>query len=172
MFQSTMQQIEAAGRDRDLAAVTALTRKAADCNELRKLFVNLDERFQELQTARAAQPQAMNGDQRLRELPVEVTGGMIGQNYLTLTPHIRQQRIQIGEDLTIEAHPSGERFRTQLLEKGNKLQERGAIARFFRDAGVHEGDFIVLAETEPKRWTLKKAPPGVYRNRRSILASL
>jgi hypothetical protein len=172
-FQSTMKQIEAAAKTGDLAAATALTRKAAACNDLKQSLISLEEQFKKLQSTKPPPiATATNGEVKLRELPVEVTGGMIGQNYLTLTTHIQRGRIQIGEDLTIEAHPSGERFRTQLLEKGNKLRERGAIARFYREAGVHVGDFVVLTEVAPKQWTLKKAAPGRYQSRRSLLESL
>ena len=101
--------------------------------------------------------------EKLRELPVEVTQGMINQNLLTLTDHVRWGRIRAGEDLIIEAQPSGARFRTDLVENGNKLRERGKIGQFYREAGVHAGEFVVLTETAPQRWTLRKAAAGEYR---------
>ncbi len=112
-------------------------------------MIEVEERLKGL---KALPVQAMsNGSKeaKLRELPVEVTTGMIRQNLLTLTKHLKQRRIRIGEELTIEAQPSGERFRTALLEKGNKLRERGAITRFYRDAGVHPGDFVVPRKLGP-----------------------
>ncbi|MFZ1221171.1 MAG: hypothetical protein WAO00_17905 [Chthoniobacterales bacterium] len=173
MFDSTMQQAEAAVKNRDLAAATALMRKATEYDNAKKTLLDLEQRLKglESQSSTLAAPEAPR-DGKLRELPIEVTGGMIRQNLLTLTKHTKQRRIAIGEDLTIESQPSGERFRTELLLKGNKLQERGAVARFYRDAGVKEGDFVVLTEVAPKQWTLKKAPPGQYQSRRSILQSL
>jgi hypothetical protein len=170
MLETTMQKAAEALKSRDLAGATVLMRKAAEYEDAKKTFVDLERRLLTPQTA----PAVSNGSNqaKLRELPVEVTGGMIRQNLLTLTKQIRQGRIAIGEDLTIESQPSGERFRTQLLLKGNKLRERGAIARFYRDAGVRDGDFVVLTEVAPKQWTLKKASPGQYQSRRSILQSL
>ncbi|MSU50770.1 MAG: DNA sulfur modification protein DndB [Opitutus sp.] len=109
--------------------------------------------------------------QKLRKLPVEVTQGMIRQNLLTLTEHVNGGRIRVGEDLIVEAQPSGERFRTDVVDSGNRLRERGAIGRFYREAGVHDGEFVVLTETAPQRWTLRKAAPGEYLRRREILAS-
>jgi hypothetical protein len=58
--------------------------------------------------------------------------------------------------MKIEARPSGELFCTDLLSEGNRLRERGAIARFYRDARVHAGDRVVLFEQAPNRWTLEK----------------
>ena len=113
--------------------------------------------------------QTQNG-QKLRELPVEVSQGMINQNLLTLTDHVKRGRIRVGEEMLIEALPSGERFRTDLVVNGNKLRERGAIGRFYREAGVHDGEFVVLTETAPQRWTLRKAAEGEHRGRREILS--
>ena len=62
----------------------------------------------------------------------------------------------------IEALPSGEQFETVVLEKGNKLRARGEVARFYREANVRAGDYVLLTEIAPRRWTLKKAPPGEY----------
>ena len=125
----------------------ALTKKAGEYEDVKKTLLHLQERLKGVH-AMSVQPGANgSGNTQLRELPVEVSAGMIRQNLLTLTKHVKQHRIKLGEELTIEAQPSGERFRTQLLEKGNKLRERGAITRFYRDAGVHSGDFVVLTET-------------------------
>jgi hypothetical protein len=164
----TMREIRAAP---DLATAAALVRRGAEYENAIKTLRSVEERLKDFELP----PRAVtvsNGAGKLRELPIEITGGALREHYLTLTKHIKRGQVQIGEDLTIETEPSGERFRTQLLAKGNKLQERGAIGRFFSDAGVHEGDFVVLTETTPKRWTLKKAAPGVYQSRRSLLDSL
>lgn len=108
----------------------------------------------------------------LRVLPIEVTEGMINQNLLTLTEHVKRGRIKVGESLTVEVFPSGARFRTELLSNGNKLQERGAIGRFYREVGVKKWDFVVLTEVSPGRWTLKKAPDGQYQSRTALLESI
>jgi hypothetical protein len=172
LIEATLREIQEAAKKGDLIAVMALTKKAAEYEDVKKSLLHLQERLKGVH-AMAVQPATNgSGETPLRELPVEVTGGMIRQNLLTLTRHVKQRRIRLGEELTIEAQPSGERFRTQLLEQGNKLRERGAIARFYREAGVHPGDFVVLSETAPGRWALKKAPQGRYQSRRSILESL
>jgi hypothetical protein len=98
----------------------------------------------------------------IRKLPIEVTEGDIRQNLLKLTPHINRGKIKVGEQLLIEALPSGERFQTVVSDKGNKLRARGEIARFYKDSGVQPGDFVLLSEDTPGRWTLKKAPLGEY----------
>jgi hypothetical protein len=42
------------------------------------------------------------------------------------------------------------------LGSGKKLRERGKIAKFYRDAGVHAGDVVLLIEITPGQWQLKK----------------
>jgi hypothetical protein len=168
-LEETMHQIRAAP---NLATAASLVRRATEYENAIKTLVSVEQRLRDLEPLRQIATAPSNGEGKLRELPVEITGGARREHYLALTKHIKSGRVQIGEDFIIETEPSGERFRTELLAKGNKLRERGAIGRFFDDAGVHEGDFVVLVETAPKRWTLKKAPPGVYRGRRSILESL
>jgi hypothetical protein len=81
---------------------------------------------------------------------------MINQNLLTLTEYVHRGVVRIGEEFTIESDPPGEFFKTDLVQHGNKLRERGAIARFYRMAGVRAGDAIVLAEIAPRRWKLAR----------------
>ena len=170
-----MQDIAAAAAKRDIAAVTALTKKASELEEMKKTVLGIEERLKGLHApalaavAPAAVAVTQNG-QKLRELPVEVSQGMINQNLLTLTDHVKRGRIRVGEEMLIEALPSGERFRTDLVVNGNKLRERGAIGRFYREAGVHDGEFVVLTETAPQRWRLRKAAEGEHRGRREILS--
>jgi hypothetical protein len=83
--------------------------------------------------AKAIDPATQSGS-RLRKTAVEVSQGMIRQNLLTLTKLKKQGLIHDGDELLIEAQPSGERFRTDFMFDGNKVRERGAIARFYRDA--------------------------------------
>jgi len=89
-------------------------------------------------------------------LVVDVTQGMINQNLLTLSEHVKAGRIRPGIEMTIEATPSGDLFSSTLLSDGNRLQERGAIARFYRDARVRAGDKVVLTEDSPNHWKLEK----------------
>ncbi len=98
----------------------------------------------------------------IRKLPINVTEGDIRQNLLKLAPHINRGKIKVGEELVIEALPSGERFRTVVSDKGKKLRARGPIARFYKDANVQPDDYVLLTEETPGRWTLKKAPAGEY----------
>jgi hypothetical protein len=61
----------------------------------------------------------------------------------------------LGEIFNIEL-PSGERFHTELLPTGNKLQERGKIRKFYQDENVQAGESVLLTEITPGRWQLKK----------------
>ncbi len=172
LIDATLREIQGMASKGNLTAVMALTKKAAEYEDVKKTLLDLQQRLEGVHAMPVQAAANGSGNLQLRELPVEVTAGMIRQNLLTLTKHVKQRKIRIGDELTIEAQPSGERFRTELLEKGNKLRERGAIARFYREAGVRPGDFVVLSETGPNRWTLKKAPPGRYQSRHSLLDSL
>jgi len=172
MIEATMQAIiEAAGK-RDLAAVIAQARKATELEEMRKTVQEIEGKLTSLKTPAISETSEPQLNVNLRELPVEVTGGMLRQNLLTLTTQVKRGKIKVGEELTIEAFPSGERFRTDLMMNGNKLRERGAIGRFYKDAGIREGDFVVLVEVAQSRWTLKKAPLGQYQGRRDLLAMI
>ncbi len=156
--------------------VTALTKRASELEGMRNAIVGIEKRLKELDVptvtdpAGPQQPRQPVVEGKLREMPVEVTQGMLNQNLLTLTEHVKRQRIQPGEELLIEAAPSGDRFRTDLVVNGNKLRERGAIARFYREAGVSAGDFVELVETAPHQWVLRKAEGGKYQSRRALLS--
>ncbi len=160
-------QIIDAAKQRNLAEVQRHSRKVAELEDLKHQHEIIQQRLAGLNSGVAViaasttrvQPQA-NG--KIRELPTEVTEGMIRQNLLTLTPHVKRGKIKIGELLIIEALPSGERFSTELLQNGNRLRARGEIAHFYRTAGVKGGDYVVLTEVTHGNWTLTKAPPGKY----------
>jgi len=163
-----MAQITEAASKQDLPTIQRLSRKAAELQEMKEQVVAIQQRIASLNgeetrttpTATVAAKEQPNG--KIRELPVEVTDGDIRQNLLKLTPHIKRGKIRIGEELIIEALPSGERFQTDVSEKGNKLRARGEIARFYKDAKIKGGEYVLLTEVSPGRWTLRKAPPGEY----------
>jgi hypothetical protein len=171
MIDATAREAKTALEKSDFAAVAALMRKIGEFEDAKMALEEIEDRLRGLQTS-PTPTTFPSGNDKLRELPVEITGGMVREHYLSLTKHVKQRRITVGEDLTIEAYPSRERFQTVVLSKGNKLQERAATRRFYQDAGVHDGDFVVLTEVAPKQWTLKKAPPGQYQSRRSFLRTL
>src|SRR5205809_7083219 len=162
---SVYSQIDEAAKKHDLTSIRRLTVRAAELEELKQQHATIQQRIASLSGAEVAESfsaemEHTNGS--LRELPIEVTGGMKRQNLLTLTPHVKRGKIKVGEQLMIEALPSGERFQTELLEQGNRLRARSEIAQFYRDAKVNEGDYVLLSEVDAGRWTLKKAPPGKY----------
>jgi hypothetical protein len=164
-IKNVMTQITEAASKQDLAAIQNLTRKASELQEMKEQMVAIQQRIASLngestEVPRVTANQPTNGVNR--QLPIEVTGGMIRQNLLTLAPHVRTGKIKVGEELIIESLPSGERFQTVLLDQGKKLRARSEIASFYRDAKVKDGDYVLLTEVAPRQWTLKKAPLGVY----------
>ena len=164
-IETVMARISEAALEHDLAAIQRLARKASELQELKEQMAAIQQRIASLSSEDTNVPVVAANqptDEKIRQLPIEVTDGMIRQNLLTLTPHVRSGKIKVGEELIIEALPSGRRFQTVLLEQGKKLRERSEIASFYRDAKVKGGDYVLLTEVEPGGWTLKKAPPGEY----------
>jgi hypothetical protein len=164
-IKNVMDQISGAASKQDLATIQRLTRKASELKELKEQLAAIQQRIASLliESGHTLVPntsQPTNGI--IRQLPIEVTDGMIRQNLLTLAPQVKNGRIRVGEELVIEALPSGERFHTELLEQGKRLRARSEIASFYRAAKVKGGDYVLLTEVTPGRWTLKKAPEGEY----------
>src|SRR5689334_17936002 len=137
-----MEQISEAASKHDLAKIQQLTRRAAEFQDLKQQTEAIHKRIASLtdEIEGTALPPPSGG---IRELPIEVTDGMIRQNLLTLTPHIKSRKIKVGEELVIEALPSGDRFKTDLVEKGNKLRARSEIGAFYRAAKVKGGDYVL-----------------------------
>ncbi len=96
---------------------------------------------------------------KLRKIYCQTTGGCLRQNLLTLTRPIQLGKIKVGERLCVTL-PDGSTFNTDVSHQGNKLRERGEIARFYRDYNVREGDYVVLEETSVGKWNLRKQMPG------------
>lgn len=165
MFEVTMQKIAEAAGKRDLTTVAALTRNAAELEEMKKTVRTIEAKLNALKDSAAPLNSGSQQTVNTRELVIEVTQGMLNQNLLTLTDHVKRGRIKTGEEMLIETLPSGDRFRTDLMTNGNKLRERGAIGRFYREVGVQAGDFVVLREDAPGQWTLKKALRGQFQSR-------
>src|SRR5689334_11898164 len=85
MIDQIMQQIADAAKQRDLAAVASLTRRAAELEEMRKTLSGIEERVKELKYTPVKMTVEKPITDKLREFPIEVTQGMKNQNLLTLT---------------------------------------------------------------------------------------
>lgn len=162
---NVMAQITEAASKHDLNAIQRLSRKASEFQELKEQVASIEHRITKLANDDAMDSPLVvknRSSGNLRELPMEVTEGDIRQNLLKLTPHVKRGKIKVGEEMVIESQPSGEQFQTVVSDKGNKLRARGEIARFYKEARVKAGDYVLLTEHAPKRWSLKKAPDGEY----------
>jgi hypothetical protein len=155
-------QLSDAAKRHDLRKVGQLAVRAAQIEDLKRQFALMEQRITALCSADdpGTSPPSTNSESGLRQLPTVVTAGMIRQNLLTLSPHVKRGKIKPGEQLIIEALPSGGKFQTELLAQGNRLRARGEIAQFYRDANVKDGDHVLLMEVTPGNWTLSKAPEG------------
>lgn len=152
---NTLQQISAAAGRRDLNAVEQLAKKAAELTAMHDQHKANKNRFRTLKNDSQPSGAFSRTPGAIRELEIPVTQGMITQSLLTLTEAVKRGKIRVGERLSIEL-PSGDRFQTELLADGKKLRERGRIADFYRNAGMHAGDVALLVELTPGQWQLKK----------------
>lgn len=164
LLSETMRKIADAARKYDLETVSRLTNHATELQELKRATETVRQRVDAIRQGVAVKSAAISTTPSMRELPVEVSQGMINQNLLTLTAHVKSGRVQQGEDFIVETKPLGEKFRTTLMANGNKFQERGAIGRFYEKAGVRGGDIVILTEIARGVWTLSKAPAGKHLN--------
>jgi len=164
-IKKVMTQITDAASRQDLAAIQRLTQKATELQDLKGQMAAIQQRFDSLTAEQPNAPmpptnQPMNGV--IRQLLIEVTQGMLNENLLTVSRYVKSGLVKVGEQFVIEPLPSGKPFQTVLLRQGKKLRERGKIADFYRTANVKAGDYVLLTEVTPGRWTLKKAPDGEY----------
>ena len=157
LMDQTMSKITKAAASQNLTELEALTNRASELKRMKEQIAAIQHRLIGFAGNSEIKIQS-NGHSNLaqRELLIEVSQGMINQNLLTLTEPLKRGQIRIGEELIIEALPSGERFKTVVMTNGNKLQERGAIGKFYREAGVHAGDFVLLREISRGSWQLVK----------------
>ncbi|MGH7975435.1 MAG: hypothetical protein ACREDS_01905 [Limisphaerales bacterium] len=153
----TMSKITKAAASQNLTELETLTNRASELKRMKEQIAAIQHRLIGFAGNNEIKIQS-NGHSNLaqRELLIEVSQGMINQNLLTLTEPLKRGQVRIGEELIIEALPSGERFKTVVMTNGNKLQERGAIGKFYREAGVHAGDFVLLREISRGNWQLVK----------------
>lgn len=159
LMKGAMEGISMAANRQDLKALESLTQKATELRALRDQITAIEARLRSLENGSPGAPMgvalrlASGGGRQIR---VEVTQGMINQNLVTLSDAIKRGQIKVGEVLNITVLPSQDIFVTELLEAGNKLRERGRVGKFYRDAGVHAGDVVMLREITPGRWELRK----------------
>lgn len=153
----TMSKITKAAASQNLTELEVLTKRASELKQMKEQIASIQHRLIGFAGDDETKIQS-NGHSTLtqRELFIEVSQGMINQNLLTLTESLKRGQIRIGEELIIEALPSGERFKTVVMTNGNKLQERSAIGKFYRKAGIQAGDTVVLREVSRGSWQLLK----------------
>ncbi len=155
VLDETMARIADAAAKGDVKALGQLAARATKLEDMKRTVVGIETALKEFQSLTS--PGGTGNT--LRRLPIRVSEGMIRQNLLTFTEHIKRGRIQVEEEMMIEVRPTGARFPSKVLQNGNRLQERGEIGRFYRSAGVQDGDIVVLTETKPNEWTLEKVSP-------------
>jgi hypothetical protein len=154
----TMAKIShAAGKpDCNVAELEALTKRASELKQMKEQVAAIQHRLHSMSGGGESRGKSSAREGFLRELLIEVSQGMISQNLLTMTMPLRRGLVKVGEELIIEPLPKGERFKTDVMQPGNKLRERGKIGKFYRDAGVQAGDYVILREVALGQWQLQK----------------
>ena len=167
MSQTLVSISQAASKpDYDVAELERLTKQASELKEMKAEVAAIQQRLLSMNGGGGGsevRPQAAARGRFLREILIEVSQGMINQNLLTMTEALKHRQLKVGEELDVVARPSGERFKSTVIQPGNKLQARGAVGNFYREAKVRDGDDVILRETEPGRWELLKLEPSVPR---------
>ncbi|MDB6059499.1 MAG: hypothetical protein JWO95_3343 [Verrucomicrobiales bacterium] len=157
LMTKTMGKVGDAAKNQDLIALEALTRRASELKQMKEQVLAIQQRLQGFIANEHVPGLYMDSKTPYgREIRVEVTQGMINQNLVTLTDAMNKGIVSAGEAMTIESLPSGRKFKTDVMANGNKLRERGEIRRFYTDARVEPGDMVLLQETSPGHWKLRK----------------
>lgn len=85
-----------------------------------------------------------------RHVLIPITAGSIKQNYLSITIPKRVGLLPNLHNALVNVETSaGFSFKTTVLHDHNRLQERGEIARFYREANVRAGDKVIWKEVVP-----------------------
>ena len=153
-IEKVMQLIANAAKSNDLSKVTEHSHHASKLESILIRAEKLEQELLELSEPVMNNSRVSNDPKKLK---IRVSQGMINQNLLTLTQYVKRGVVKSGTEFNIESMPSGEVFKTKLLSHSNKLQERGAISRFYKDASVRAGDDVILSENRPGKWVLRKA---------------
>jgi hypothetical protein len=155
-----LEKIKAAAENSNVTEIGRLSSFAKELEALEEQEVSIGRRKKEI-SEEIEMPS--KGSAILRKFYCQITGGCLRQNLLTLTRQVQLGKIKTGEILKIEL-PDGSTFKTDIAPEGNKLRERGAIAKFYRDYDVREGNYVVLEEIIRGEWKLRKARVGEERN--------
>lgn len=157
ILDETMAKVKEAAEKKDLGALRELAGRAEELKQMKEQVLAIQQRLREVgngaQGVQLAPPPTRS---KLREIRIRVSQGMINQNLLTLTEAIRRGTVRVGEEMTIKVMPSEREFTTVVLPSGNKLRERGEIHKFYAAANVVAGDYVMLQETTPGQWKLRK----------------
>ena len=157
LMSEIMTKIGQAATKQNLAELEILTKQASELKQMQEQIASIQQRLTSFgDKVERKLPSTGQSTFGQRELLIEVTQGMINQNLLTVTEPLQRGQIRVGEDMIIEPLPDGEKFKTVVMSSGNKLQERGCIGRFYRQAGVRAGDYVILREISRGQWQLSK----------------
>src|SRR5436190_18351691 len=94
-----MQEISRAAERRDLNVLEHLTKKASELRAMKEQVVAIENRLRAMKNGTHVVPAHAGNSGAIRELVVEVTQGMINQNLLPLSEHMRRGIIRSGEKL-------------------------------------------------------------------------
>lgn len=90
-----------------------------------------------------------------KEFKVRITPGALKYSYLSMTEGISKGFVKPGHDISVQPS-NGDQFTTKVMD-ANRLQERGAVAKFFANEQIKAGDHVCMSEIQPGVWSLKRA---------------
>jgi hypothetical protein len=159
LLEKAFGEVEVAAETRDGARVDRLNDKIRRLERLRRTLLDVYAKVNQIQSEPTGTPGGQDG-QKLRVMTIRVTEGMLKNNMLTVSPYLKQGIVRYGEEMQIEVtSPYEQRFRTVIIQQGNKLQARGPIRRFLLENKIKPDDEVMLREVSFGTWQLTKAEP-------------
>ncbi|MDF9834317.1 hypothetical protein M2103_002562 [Ereboglobus sp. PH5-5] len=93
------------------------------------------------------------------KVEIKITEGMIRQNLLTFTKPIKKGKLKAGQKMILET--KSEIVESEIIQPGNKLRERGAVGRLYRESHAQPNDLLILTrigQKEENRWQVTIKP--------------
>jgi hypothetical protein len=127
----------------DFETVSFLTKTASAVQASKKIIV------EEHKRPGLVTPKGNNGSFR-----IQITEGALKNSYLNITEGLHNGVLKLGAVILLKL-PNNQQVTTKVVP-GNRLQERGLIAKFYQQEKIRAGDFLSMAEISPGTWFLQK----------------
>lgn len=141
-----LSEIQAAVTSKDIAEINRITKVGGQIESLKKTAETVHQEFIEI-------VQFLAQKETTQSFDIEITEGMLNQNYLSLKPMNSSpinDSVMPSEDIEFKVSFPGHMgtITTSYLKKFNRLKERGAIKSFFDEFGLMPGSIITFIQNK------------------------